>query len=92
MVEFSVRSTTFEGVTLEIQGSPDVKITGALFEDCVRAAITCATQSGCLASGQVHLTDSCAEALMKHHEATNCITHGFGVQVRPTADRLKSSY
>jgi len=92
MAEFSVKSTALQGVSLEIQGSQDVKVNGALMEDCVREMISCASRSGCLASGEVRLTDSCAETLLKHNEATNCISQGFGFQVKPTTGRLKAGY
>jgi hypothetical protein len=92
MASFSVSSSALQGVALEIKGSQDVQVAGALLEDCMRAAITCATQSGCLEAGQVRLTDSCAETLLKHNEATGCISQGFGLQVKPTARTLKSGY
>jgi hypothetical protein len=93
MAEFSVKSAALEGVALEIQGSQDVKVNGALLEDCLREMITCATRSGCLASGEVRLTDTCVETLLKHNEATNCISQGFGLRVKPVASRLtKTGY
>jgi hypothetical protein len=91
VAEFQVTAGPVEKVSLELTGSQDVKFDGALLKSCLEEMIRCASISGCLSSGEVHLTDRCVETLTRHNQTSDCVAHGFGLGVRPFAKSKEKS-
>jgi len=60
-----------DNVTLELAGSTDVMFDGALLQSCLQEALRCATISGCLTPGGVHLTEKCVETFSRHNVASD---------------------
>ncbi len=87
--DFRVRAVPFEAWDLELIGSENVKFNGEMLQACLGEMVQCAMRSGCLSPNEVRLTDTCAETLIRHHEASDCVTQGFGLRVKPVGGVVK---
>ena len=71
MAQFDIQAFPMGGWALELKGGREVEFNGELLQSCMTEMVSCALRSGCLAVGQVRLTEQCGETMVRHSAASD---------------------